>query len=132
MTRQRESEKIVEVEDSLSPGEALTPNASVPVSGVKRKRGRGVISSLRYEYSCSIKSRRPVSVIGNSRRKTKGRPAKVKETLTPFKRAKLTEHLTTLFELMEEAIDDEDPDDPDRKRIEIFLELPDKKQSPLL
>lgn len=132
MTRQRESEKIVEVEDSLSPGEALTPNASVPVSGVKRKRGRGVVSESVTPMDSPAPSRAgtPVSVIGNSRRKTKGRPAKVKETLTPFKRAKLTEHLTTLFELMEEAIDDEDPDDPDRKRIEIFLELPDKKQYP--
>jgi ATP-dependent helicase STH1/SNF2 len=132
MGRRRDSEELGEVKDLLSPAEALTPNASAPVSGVKRKRGRRGVSESGTPMDSPAPSRvgTPVSVSANSRRKVKGRTSKVKETLTPLKRAKLTENLNTLFELMEEAIDDEDPEDPDRKRVEIFLELPDKKQYP--
>lgn len=132
MSRRHDAEKVVDVDDF--PSSVEYSNTTSSISGVKRKRSRRDTSESATPKGSPVSSRVntpvPNSLPVNVRRKIKGRKPKIKETLTPAERKKLTKYLNILIELMEEAVDNEDPDDPDRKRIEIFLELPDKKQYP--
>lgn len=95
---------------AVSPSLSDTPSSP----GGKRKRGK--------------KSKTPSTPIGEPpKKKGKGRPPKIKETLTPDKRAELTNQMKTLYDLVLSA---EDPEEPGRLPVEIFLELPSKKLYP--
>lgn len=100
-------------------------------TGVKRKRGRRpraeveAAAAATNAASAAAMSDRVVTPIP-PRKKGKGRPPKVKETLSPVARADLTNKMRTIYDHVTSGIEPESG----RRRIDLFLELPSKRIYP--
>lgn len=115
--------------DSASPAEYGTPSPA-PSSGVKRKRGR----KPRAEVESAAAAANAASALALTdtvatplppRKKGKGRPPKIKETLTPKARAELSEKMRILYDHVTSIVEESG-----RPRIAIFDELPSKRLYP--
>lgn len=114
-----------------SPAAVVSTPSSVTTSGTKRKRGRR--SKAEIEAAASVSNAASAAVFTDKvlpaippRRKGKGRPPKVKETLTPAARADLTEKMKTIYDHLTTVYEE----GTGRRRIDIFLELPSKRFYP--
>ena len=134
--------------DSSPQSEAGSPStpSSPQVGGVKRKRGRRTKAEMQAAQIAAAQARASVTVAaaavlnGNSltvartafedieippRKKAKGRPPKVRETLSPAAREDLTIKMEALVDHLMTV-----QDDSGRNRIDLFLELPAKRIYP--
>lgn len=98
------------------------------VTGVKRKRGRRPRAEIEAPPSAEITAASAVALSGvvsapiPLRKKGKGRPPKIKETLTPQARRELNHMMRVLYDHVYRLKDDDG-----RDRNYLFLELPSKR-----
>lgn len=132
---QKRKEKRAELEGSRSPSYAEfdTPSPvpvanGTPTTGTKRKRGRR--SRAEVEAAAAAVGAASAAAISDRvlapippRKKSKGRPPKIKETLSPAARADLTEKMKILYDHVTNVYEEE----TGRRRIDLFLELPSKR-----
>lgn len=116
--------------DTPSPGEGAT-NGTSATAGVKRKRGRRPRAEV--EAAAAATGAASAAALADKvvtplppRKKGKGRPPKIKETLSPAARADLTNKMRTIYEHVTSVIEPE----TGHPRIELFLQLPSKRLYP--
>ncbi|ANB11950.1 SWI/SNF catalytic subunit SNF2 [Sugiyamaella lignohabitans] len=124
--------------DVSSPGTPLAGGdfaVSTPGTNGKRKRGRkarDTTASVSASATGNVgtptaKDESPASaIILPVRKRAKGRPPKVKETLSPQARRQLTEQMEEIFNFVTTQVKDDD----ERNRIDLFLERPPKRIYP--
>lgn len=108
----------------LEPSKVVGDLVAAVNSGVKRKRGRkskadseAVAAASAAALSDALVAPIPL------RKKSKGRPPKVKETLTPEARLDLTNKMCALYNHILSLKDEE----TGRSRVDLFMELPSKR-----
>lgn len=101
-----------EEEDFVDPG--------TPEGGRKRRK-------VKREITPSVSTPQPTASVGGvGKKRSKGRPPKVKETLTPEARAQLQVILNKAYDAMMDLKDEESG----RAKIDLFLEVPSKRLYP--
>lgn len=129
----RDSQSPSAYADYVTPSPGMSPangNASSS-SGVKRKRGRRPKSEV--EAALAATNAASAAAISDTvlppippRKKGKGRPPKIKETLNPQARADLTETMRIIYD----HVTNLEEEGTGRRRIDIFLTLPSKRLYP--